>query len=363
MRGATHVAVVDGVEIEGDWPRPLVPPDRPSDAARAVEAARAERATARGAALRASDLPLAHVDPRGGFVVVNKPSGVYVDDVHRALRDARGVGASASSRTGSTGTRPGAWWWRRGGRERILARAFREGRVVKDYLAHCCTVGVPLPDARADARDTDADDAARERGSPFERVMTGAAVTVRTGHGRGAAGLWRLSDVARRHRTLPGRTGGARSPNRVKEAVTVLRRADDRRVPIGDDARAARVVVRARRRRDERITFDCTARASDFRSSATRNTAGGSTTTPRATMDSDYTRVWVRFRTAEGEGGGGCRGRPGVVARSGGGDGVEIRRRRREVGETDGEWTGERWVRSSETRVRETRGMVGDVAR
>ena len=246
MRGATHVAVVDGVEIEGDWPRPLVPPDRPSDAARAVEAARAERATARGAALRASDLPLAHVDPRGGFVVVNKPSGVYVDDVHRALRDARGVGSFCVLAHRLDRDTSGCLVVALAAAENAsLARAFREGRVVKDYLAHCCTVGVPLPDARADARDTDADDAARERGSPFERVMTGAAVTVRTGHGRGAAGLWRLYDVADVDRTLPGRTGGARSPNRVKEAVTVLRRADDRRVPIGDDARAARVVVRA----------------------------------------------------------------------------------------------------------------------
>ena len=204
MRGATRVAVVDGVEIEGDWPRPLVPPDRPSDAARAVEAARAERATARGAALRASDLPLAHVDPRGGFVVVNKPSGVYVDDVHRALRDARGAGSFCVLAHRLDRDTSGCLVVALAAAENAsLARAFREGRVVKDYLAHCCAVGVPLPDARADARDTDADDAARGRGSPFERVMTGAAVTVRTGHGRGAAGLWRLYDVADVDRTYP----------------------------------------------------------------------------------------------------------------------------------------------------------------
>ena len=267
---------------------------------------------------------------------MNKPSGVYVDDVHRALRDARGAGSFCVLAHRLDRDTSGCLVVALAAAENAsLARAFREGRVVKDYLAHCCAVGVPLPDARADARDTDADDAARGRGSPFERVMTGAAVTVRTGHGRGAAGLWRLYDAADVDRTLPGRTGGARSPNRVKEAVTVLRRADDRRVPIGDDARAARVVVRAlRRRRDEPIRFDCTARASDFRSSATRNTAGGSTTTPRATMDSDYTRVGCGFEPRRER-----RWRlsrtPGVVAR-GGGDGVEIRRRRREAGETDG---------------------------
>lgn len=250
MRIATARAVVDGVEIEGDWPRPLVPPDRPSDAARAVEAARAERATARGESLRASDLPLARVDPRGGFVVVNKPAGVYVDDVHRALRDARGPGSFCVLAHRLDRDTSGCLVVALAAAENAsLARAFREGRVGKDYLAHCCAVGVPSPDARDDARDDAlepaADDVTRGRGSPFERVMTGDAVTVRTGHGRGAAGLWRLYDVADVDRTLPGRTGGARSPNRVKEAVTVLRRADDRRAPIGDDARAARVVVRA----------------------------------------------------------------------------------------------------------------------
>ena len=135
---------------------------------------------------------------------MNKPSGVYVDDVHRALRDARGVGSFCVLAHRLDRDTSGCLVVALAAAENAsLARAFREGRVVKDYLAHCCTVGVPLPDARADARDTDADDAARERGSPFERVMTGAAVTVRTGHGRGAAGLWRLYDAADVDRTYP----------------------------------------------------------------------------------------------------------------------------------------------------------------
>ena len=325
MRGATRVAVVDGVEIEGDWPRPLVPPDRPSDAARAVEAARAERATARGAALRASDLPLAHVDPRGGFVVVNKPSGVYVDDVHRALRDARGVGSFCVLAHRLDRDTSGCLVVALAAAENAsLARAFREGRVVKDYLAHCCAVGVPLPDARADARDTDADDAARERGSPFERVMTGAAVTVRTGHGRGAAGLWRLYDVADADRTLPGRTGGARSPNRVKEAVTVLRRADDRRVPIGDDARAAlRRRARFRRRRAERS--DSTALRAGRTSLLVGDAKYGGRFHDDAARDDGFRlhACGVRFRTAEGEEVEAVADAPEWWRRSGGGDGVE----------------------------------------
>ena len=157
------------------------------------------------------------------------------------------------------------------------------------------------PDARADARDTDADDAARERGSPFERVMTGAAVTVRTGHGRGAAGLWRLYDVADVDRTLPGRTGGARSPNRVKEAVTVLRRADDRRVPIGDDARAARVVVRASPETGRtHHRFDCTARVG---LPLVGDAKYGGRFHDDAARDDGFRlhACGVRFRTAEGE--------------------------------------------------------------
>jgi 23S rRNA-/tRNA-specific pseudouridylate synthase len=64
---------------EGDWPRPVAPPGRPGERAHVIESSRAVRAKAAGEALSHSEIQRLHEDPL--FVVINKPAGVYVDDV------------------------------------------------------------------------------------------------------------------------------------------------------------------------------------------------------------------------------------------------------------------------------------------
>lgn len=68
----------------GDWPCPIAPPDRPGEGAHAIESSRAVRAKAAGEAL--SDVQRVHEDPSGAFVVVNKPAGVYVEDLLAAMQ-------------------------------------------------------------------------------------------------------------------------------------------------------------------------------------------------------------------------------------------------------------------------------------
>ena len=73
--------------MEGDWP--VSPPGPPGAEARAVEARRAERATRFGATLRPEDVRVLHEDADAGVLVVLKPAGAYVEDVHEALRRSR----------------------------------------------------------------------------------------------------------------------------------------------------------------------------------------------------------------------------------------------------------------------------------
>ena len=80
MSDPHRAVLVDGVEVEGDWPRPVSPPGPPGAEARAVEARRAERATRFGATLRPEDVRVLHEDADAGVLVVLKPAGAYVED-------------------------------------------------------------------------------------------------------------------------------------------------------------------------------------------------------------------------------------------------------------------------------------------
>ena len=102
-----------------------------------MEARRAERATRFGATLRPEDVRVLHEDADAGVLVVLKPAGAYVEDVHEALRRSRADATLTlphrldrdTSGCLALATTPEA--------NRSLARAFREGDVGKTYVARC----------------------------------------------------------------------------------------------------------------------------------------------------------------------------------------------------------------------------------
>ena len=217
MSGPHRAVLVDGVEVEGDWPRPVSPPGPPGAEARAVEARRAERATRFGATLRPEDVRVLHEDADAGVLVVLKPAGAYVEDVHEALRRSRADATLTlphrldrdTSGCLALATTPEA--------NRSLARAFREGDVGKTYVARC----LPPRDAPAPAEPA-----------------AGAWAEVRTGHGRAAHGLWRVYDRADVGRALPGR-----KPSVVKAMATRLLVLNDAAEAEERPARSPRFIV------------------------------------------------------------------------------------------------------------------------
>jgi len=217
MSGPHRAVLVDGVEVEGDWPRPVSPPGPPGAEARAVEARRAERATRFGATLRPEDVRVLHEDADAGVLVVLKPAGAYVEDVHEALRRSRADATLTlphrldrdTSGCLALATTPEA--------NRSLARAFREGDVGKTYVARC----LPPRDAPAPAEPA-----------------AGAWVEVRTGHGRAAHGLWRVYDRADVGLALPGR-----KPSVVKAMATRLLVLNDAAEAEERPARSPRFIV------------------------------------------------------------------------------------------------------------------------
>ena len=80
---ASSVASAPAAE---DWPRPSNCPAAQDENARWIEAGRAERCKRRTESLHCRDVVLSdgfvlYVDPRARFFVVNKPAGMYVENV------------------------------------------------------------------------------------------------------------------------------------------------------------------------------------------------------------------------------------------------------------------------------------------
>ena len=193
-------------ESRASWPRPCSPPSRPGEAARAEEARRAVLAQARGASLTIADVPTLLADDALGLLVVNKPAGVYVDDVSRVV-----AGAFVCPRT-----RPKVTMLHRLDRDtsgclafatrpesnRSFARAFGERAARKTYVCEMCFRGSTTEDA--------------SRSHTFRAANL--PLRVRTGHGRSAHGLWRVYPAADVGAALPSEKDKA--GNRVRLAET-----------------------------------------------------------------------------------------------------------------------------------------------
>ena len=190
-RGA-RMASSGADEPRASWPRPCSPPSRPGEAARAEEARRAVLAQARGASLTIADVPTLLADDALGLLVVNKPAGVYVDDVSRVV-----AGAFVCPRT-----RPKVTMLHRLDRDtsgclafatrpesnRSFARAFGERAARKTYVCEMCF------------RGSTTEDASRSHTFPAANLP----LRVRTGHGRSAHGLWRVYPGGRRRGSAVG---------------------------------------------------------------------------------------------------------------------------------------------------------------
>ena len=195
-------------EPRASWPRPCSPPSRPGEAARAEEARRAVLAQARGASLTIADVPTLLADDALGLLVVNKPAGVYVDDVSRVV-----AGAFVCPRT-----RPKVTMLHRLDRDtsgclafatrpesnRSFARAFGERAARKTYVCEMCF------------RGSTTEDASRSHTFPAANLP----LRVRTGHGRSAHGLWRVYPAADVGAALPSENDKAKAGNRVRLAET-----------------------------------------------------------------------------------------------------------------------------------------------
>lgn len=200
-------------EPRASWPRPCSPPSRPGEAARAEEARRAVLAQERGASLTIADVPTLLADDALGLLVVNKPAGVYVDDVlrvvsnafaspsrprvtmlHRLDRDTSGCLAFATSPESN----------------RAFSRAFRDGDAKKTYVCEMSFFS---------AHDRRLED------TPIRTTRNALApsdlpLEVRTGHGRSAHGLWRVYPEADVGAALPSEK--KKNGNRVRLAETCI---------------------------------------------------------------------------------------------------------------------------------------------
>ena len=253
------------------------------EAARAVKAKAAGETLVAGGVAAIEAVEVLHAEA-SCFVVVNKPAGVYVDDLFAAMRRHHLVRAGRHEvgvvtprfdvRPSSvdTGADPGRMGdgARAGGRHRdggadggadgvdgasylnmvhrldrdtsgclvfarspeankALARAFQSGLVHKEYVAHC---GVCPPQPQHDAptvrplsasmRASTSPESSKAASPSRDVEMndTSGEVEVCTGHGRSAHGLWRVYARSDVGRSLPG---GGRGTNAVKEMTTRLR--------------------------------------------------------------------------------------------------------------------------------------------
>ena len=201
-------------EPRASWPRPCSPPSRPGEAARTEEARRAVLAQERGASLTIADVPTLLADYALGLVVVNKPAGVYVDDVlrvvsnafasqtrprvtmlHRLDRDTSGCLAFATSPESN----------------RAFSNAFRDGDAKKTYV---CEMS---PFFSADDRNDSTEDT---RIGPKRNALlpSDLPLDVRTGHGRSRHGLWRVYEETDVGAALPSEKN--KTGNKVRLAET-----------------------------------------------------------------------------------------------------------------------------------------------
>jgi 23S rRNA-/tRNA-specific pseudouridylate synthase len=209
--GVDEKASLEAQEIA--WPRPCSPPSKPGEAAREEESRRAVRAQARGAALTVADVPTLFRDDALGILVVNKPAGVYVDDVRRVV--VRGVSEETPAPTRKVtmlhrldrDTSGCLAFATCSDSNRLFSRAFRDGAAKKTYV---CEI------SRRDAEGEDDDDGSASLSSDLPR-------TVRTGHGRSAHGLWRVYPESAVGESLP--SGKNATGNKVKLAITRVLRA------------------------------------------------------------------------------------------------------------------------------------------
>ena len=256
---ASSVASAPAAE---DWPRPSNCPAAQDENARWIEAGRAERCKRRTESLHCRDVVLSdgfvlYVDPRARFFVVNKPAGMYVENVldfiERYMEEVRRAPERHSERSkraktcsdGATSIREAFDSLAKVGERfqllhrldrdttgclgiacdketnRILSRAFQEGRVKKHYVAHCINTKF-ADDFQKKWKDWEVDE-------PFEDgsgAMTwpqrfcNFRLECHTGHGRSKHGLWRLYAKEDVGRELPG-------GSKVKEARTNLYRGFD----------------------------------------------------------------------------------------------------------------------------------------
>ena len=240
-----------------DWPRPSLCPGPQDENARCTEAWRAERCKQRMESLDYRDVVCSpsfvlYVDPRRRFFVVNKPAGMYVEDVliviERYMEDIRkereGGGetkrakfpggscheafrslASVEERfqlshrldrdtTGCLGVACDKEM------NRILSRAFQEGRVKKRYVAHCMNTHLAgMENSGRGWKDWKEwtplhNDGSAELIQWPQRFMN-HSLECHTGHGRSKHGLWRLYTKDDVGRALPG-------GSKVKEMRTNL---------------------------------------------------------------------------------------------------------------------------------------------
>ena len=241
----------------GDWPRPSDRPAPQGENARWIEADRAERCKRRTESLHCRDVVLRdgfvlHVDPRARFFVVNKPAGMYVEDVlefiERYMEEVRRAPERDSERskrakTGSdvaTSIREAFNSLAKVGKRfqllhrldrdttgclgiacdketnRILSRAFQEGRVKKHYVAHCINTEF-ADDFEKKWKDWEVDEPFEDGGgaTTWPRRFCNFRLECHTGHGRSKHGLWRLYAKEDVGRELPG-------GSKVKEARTNL---------------------------------------------------------------------------------------------------------------------------------------------
>ena len=256
------------------------------------EARRAVLAQERGASLTIADVPTLLADDALGLLVVNKPAGMYVENVldfiERYMEEVRRAPERHSERSkraktcsdGATSIREAFDSLAKVGERfqllhrldrdttgclgiacdketnRILSRAFQEGRVKKHYVAHCINTKF-ADDSQKKWKDWEVDE-------PFEDgsgAMTwpqrfcNFRLECHTGHGRSKHGLWRLYAKEDVGRELPG-------GSKVKEARTNLYRgfdsdSDSRRLEHLRDLQSFPVVAEPITGRTHQIRMHC----------------------------------------------------------------------------------------------------------
>ena len=152
---ASSVASAPAAE---DWPRPSNCPAPQDENARWIEAGRAERCKRRTESLHCRDVVLSdgfvlYVDPRARFFVVNKPAGMYVENVldfiERYMEEVRRAPERHSERSKRAKIVPTV-------RLRFARLSTRWRRLRSD--SSCCIASTGTPQVRCRVRQGDEQD-------------------------------------------------------------------------------------------------------------------------------------------------------------------------------------------------------------